>query len=91
MAHNDSHAAATKQDIHILTDEIGKLYDKNEQWKQELETTIIESEGRTKLHFDVVAENLHRDFLGAHKDRIENHEDRIRRLERRAGIAGAKS
>lgn len=82
---------ATKKDIEMLMGEIGKLYDANERWKDDIlvgvDGKILASEKRTKEHFDVVAENLHYDFLGAHKDKIENHEDRIVRLEQRAGLA----
>jgi len=94
---DNSQSPATKQDIFLVMQEIGKLYDANERWKNE----IIDAAGEwkddmlhkmdtwkneTKQHFDLVAENLKYDFLGAHKDRIENHEDRIRRLERKVRL-----
>ncbi len=47
-------------------------------------------------HFDVVAENIRHDLLGAKSDEIEllkdthhDHERRIRRLERSAGLIAA--
>ncbi|MCF7845149.1 MAG: hypothetical protein K9M03_04975 [Kiritimatiellales bacterium] len=81
----DNTAPATKKDIKILMDEIGKLYDANLKWKEEI-----------TRHFDVVAENMHHDLLGAHKDDIENlknakndHEQRIHRLEKHTELVAA--
>lgn len=78
MPKPDPQARATKQDITLLMNEIGKLYDANERWKEEL-----------KLHFDTVAENLVADFRGALSDKIDQHETRIVRLERHTGIRAA--
>lgn len=58
--------------------EIGKLYDANERWKNEL-----------LRHFDVAVETIRHDLRGAHRDRMENHEQRITRLEQRAGLGVA--
>lgn len=66
---------ATKEDIKILMEQFGKLYDANEQWKNEI-----------LRHFDVSVETIRHDLLGANKERIENHEDRITRLEHHVGI-----
>jgi hypothetical protein len=71
----DSKAPATKQDIQLLMTAIGKLYDANEQWKEEL-----------KHHFDLTAETIRQDVQGANKDRIEDHENRIVRLEEHTGV-----
>jgi hypothetical protein len=73
-----SQAPATKADITMLMGEIGKLYDANERWKEEL-----------KRHFDIKVETIRHDLLGANKDRIENHEQRIARLEQGVGFSPA--
>ena len=73
---DEQSAPATKQDIAMLMAEIGKLYDANRQWKEEL-----------KHHFDVVAENIHHDMMhGALSDKVEQHADRIRRVEQHVGL-----
>ena len=71
-------------------EEIGKLYDANERWKNEILTANARWKEEILTHFDLVAETMRYDLLGAHKDRIENHEDRIRRLERHAGFVGRR-
>lgn len=69
----DATAPATKEDVRLLMEEIGKLYVANEGWKEEL-----------KRYFDVVAENIRHDaYHGALADKIARHEDRIVALERR--------
>lgn len=79
----DPQAAATKADIAMLMQEMGKLYNANERWKEEL-----------KSHFDVALEHAKFELLGAHKDKVSmlndtalDHTRRITRLERHAGIA----
>lgn len=79
---DDGQAPATKEDVRLLMESIGRLYDANERWKEEV-----------KEHFDVVVEQLRHDLLGASKDKVELHEDRLAdharrltRLERRAGL-----
>jgi hypothetical protein len=61
----DETTPATKADINLLMDEMSKLYVANEQWKDEI-----------VRHFDVVAENIHYDMVGAHKDKIGVIDDR---------------
>jgi hypothetical protein len=63
---------ATKQDILLLMDSIGKLYDANERWKNE---TVEE----TSRHFDVKCEELTHDFQGTLKDKISVHDDHLQR------------
>lgn len=82
----DDTTPATKADIQMLMDSIGKLYDANERWKDEVMSDV-------KRHFDVVVEQIRHDLKGAnreaievHKDRTNDHETRIGRLEARAGI-----
>lgn len=78
MAKPDDTSPATKADIKMLMDSIGKLYDANEKWKNEL-----------KAHFDLQSELVRHDLLGAKGDRVANHEDRLQTLERHAGLAVA--
>lgn len=84
-------APATKADIKIIMDEIGRLYDANERWKNELKVEMdrraSDSEKRMKNHFDLAVENIRADLTGANKDRIEGHEHRIVQLEKHIGIA----
>ncbi|MFH1670173.1 MAG: hypothetical protein ABIA92_01150 [Patescibacteria group bacterium] len=61
------------------------LEGKMAQWKEE-----------TIRHFDVVAEQLHHDVIGANRDEVElvrdkqkNHEHRIQNLERHTGVIAA--
>lgn len=72
----DNTAPATKEDIGLIMNEIGKLYMANEQWKNDLEESIEKKAEETKQHFDVVAENLHANMLGAHTDKISVIDDR---------------
>ncbi len=97
MPKQDPQAPATKQDIAMLMQEIGKLYDANERWKDdlhddmerwrnELRGDVERWKEEVKLHFDAAAENLAADFRGALSDKIDQHENRIARLEKHAGL-----
>lgn len=78
---------ATKQDILMLMDELGKLYQANERWKNEILDADEKWKEELKQHFDVIAENIRHDLLkGALNDKIEQHEDRIIRLEQHVGM-----
>jgi hypothetical protein len=89
-----SQAPASKEDIRLLMEQIGRLYDSNERWKDEIirevDGRIAASEARLKHHFDLAVETIRDDLLGAHKDRIEDHEARIVRLERQTGVRGSR-
>ena len=70
---------ATKADVEALS--------------QRMLRAIKDSAKDTKLHFDVVAENLTNDYRGIFNDRTvdltnarKDHERRIERLEARVGI-----
>lgn len=80
---NDPTAPATKADIALVMNEIGKLYDANQRLKHDL-----------REHFDFTVENIRHDLEGANRDHIEmlkdrsnDHLHRIKRLEKNAGIA----
>lgn len=77
---------ATKGDLDLLRESLeGRMQrqaERFEAWKDE----IIR-------HFDVIAEDLRHDLLGAHHDEVEllkdareDHERRIRRLEQSTGV-----
>lgn len=84
---------ATKADIGLIMNEIGKLYIANEQWKDEIITYVDNKAEETKRHFDVVAENLKHDFWGIHNDKISvlndqanDHEERLVTIEKQLAI-----
>jgi predicted methyltransferase len=86
----DPNAPATKEDIRLLMDELGRLYAANERWKDDIigqvDERIVASEERVTGYFDVVAETIRHDFRGAFSDKLDQHEDRIIRVERQAGL-----
>ncbi|MBI2524146.1 hypothetical protein HYW11_02960 [Candidatus Peregrinibacteria bacterium] len=88
---SNQHAPATKQDIHLLMEQMGKYYQQTEQRIERLEeefTQKVDDWKKEIIHeFHVVAENLHYDFKGALNDKIQNHENRIVHLEERVGLA----
>lgn len=78
MAKHEDTSPATKDDIKMLMDSIGRLYDANERWKNEL-----------KEHFDLKTEIIRHDLIDAKSDRVANHEDRLRKVEKHTGLAVA--
>jgi len=75
-------------------DSIGKHYDATERWKNEILEHMSKWKEEMHRHFDVVAEELRHDVLGAINDdkpstdnRLANHDRRISRLERHAKLA----
>jgi hypothetical protein len=78
----DASAPATKQDIRLLMEQMGRHYD-------QVERRLAGHEEQIKRHFDVTVEHIRHDLEGANKDRIENHEHRLTRLEERTGISPA--
>jgi len=92
----DHSSPATKQDIAMLMTSIGKLYDDTHSFKDDvraemadLKNEIVASEERMKHHFDVVAEDLRHDVLGANRDEIESIKDRVVRIEQHVGLRAA--
>lgn len=83
---SDQNAPATKQDIYLLMEQMGKYYQQTEHRFAGMEERITKEGKETRHHFDVVAENIKHDFQGAFHDRLEQHEDRIVRLEERVGL-----
>jgi hypothetical protein len=86
----DPQALATKQDIALLMEQIGKFYLATERWKNELEerldTKLQKAVNDMKLYFDVVAENMLDDFKRGWNDRFDGHEKRISKLEHGKGL-----
>lgn len=74
----DPTAPATKQDITLLMREIGRLYDANERWKQEI-----------LLHFDTAVEQFRHDLRSINIEKIQDHDNRIVRLELHTGLRRA--
>lgn len=81
----ETNPPATKADIEAMMDSIGKLYDSNERWMNQLltdnkrsEDEILKSVRRNKIeaveemkrHFDVVVEDIRHDLLGANRDEV---------------------
>lgn len=89
MAKPDPTSPATKADIKLLMDSIGKLYDANKRWKDEIVGSMDQWKDDIRGHFDVAVEQIRDDLKGANKDRIENHEHRLRALEMHKGLAAA--
>ena len=85
----DITAPATKLDIRMLMEEIGKLYDANKYWKDEMIEHMRNWKDDTKLYFDSAVENILHDLKGANRDEIEVIKDRVTRLERHTGLAKA--
>lgn len=77
VPHDDAMAPATKDDIRLLMEQIGKLYDANARWKEE----IIGQ-------FDLTVESIRHELKAAHHDSVEllndqtaGHASRIKQLE----------
>lgn len=100
----DHSSPATKQDITVLMESVGKLYDDIHNFKVEVKEDVTQQiaasedrmkkhmtgvEERMKRHFDVVAEDLRHDVLGANRDEIEGIKDRVVRIERHVGLQAA--
>ena len=83
MADN-AQAAATKQDIKLLMDEMGRLYDHigtmktelktelKEEITQELKEYMDEKSKETHDYFNFYAGKLHKDMVGATEDVIQS-------------------
>ncbi len=67
-------SSATKDDITAIMGELGKLYDANERWKDEL-----------KKHFDLAIEIIRHDLKTAGRDEIEMLKDQLKEDRRRIG------
>jgi hypothetical protein len=83
----DPAAPATKEDIRLLTEQMGRYYDGTEGRLADLEEKMEAWKTELKDHFDLVTENIKHDFQGAFHDKLEQHEDRLVRLEREAGLS----
>lgn len=76
VIHDD--AAATKKDIGMIMAEIGKLYDANERWKDELKTDLHHSmdvwKTELKDHFDYTVETIRIDSTKKNNE-LQGHFD----------------
>ena len=89
----DDQTPATKADITSLMSSIGKLYEANERWKDEILVSNERWKEELKADFRLVIEDLRHDFLGARRDKVESLDERtqgldkrVTRLETRAGF-----
>ena len=88
---------ATKEDIAMLMDSIGKLYIANKEWKDEIidsldariEKKINASEKRMKFYFDFQLETKFCDLRDSMNDKFSLVYDRFDRLERHVGYTRA--
>ncbi len=71
---SDGKSSATKDDIAAIMGELGKIYDANERWKDEL-----------KKHFDLAIEIIRHDLKTAGRDEIEMLKDQLKDNRRRIG------
>lgn len=76
MANRDDTAPATKTDLTKLRQELLDT-------RQELLDRIHDEGKETRQHFDLVVENLLRDFKDAFTDRTAQHDDQLHNIEGR--------
>lgn len=79
-------APATKQDVRLIMEELGKLYDANEGWKTEIVGKMETWKKEVIEGFHVVAENIHKDAISANKETIDLHRNRIENIENVLGL-----
>lgn len=84
---SDENRPATKEDVRLLMEQIGRLYDATEGWKDEMRDTTERWKDEVKGHFDLAVETIRHDLLGANRDDIASMKDRLTRLERQTGLA----
>ena len=85
---NDDNAPATKGDLKQFKEEIIS------EMTGKMNGMIEKNNDKIFRYFDVVAENMRHDLVGAHRDQVEvlkdkskNHEERIKALERSKGFS----
>lgn len=86
MSNKDDQAAATKQDISMLMEQMGTLYDANERWKDEILDANEKWKDEIIHEFHLVAEDSKHDIGGVQNDRIAGVENRVTRLEQHTGM-----
>lgn len=67
-------------------EEMRKLYQANEQWKEEIMSSMDIWKEELKLHFDVSVEYI-RDDIKVFGEHLQSHERRITHLEEHTGVA----
>jgi hypothetical protein len=85
-----SDVATLKSDVSIMKDDVRSVkndFVKLELWKDEMMTAMRDWKDEIIHQMQIIAENMHYDFLGAHTDKIQNHENRIVRLETHVKLA----
>jgi flagellar basal body-associated protein FliL len=90
----DDQAVATKADIRMLMDAIGKMYDdtanwedeiraENVQWKEELKAENAQWKEELKRHMTLVTETILSEFRSIHQDKIHMVDDKVNNHEKR--------
>ncbi len=86
MPKGDAKAAATKQDIAMLMEQMGKMFDEIAGLRTDnrgIRAEMKDMESRLLL----VIEQFHADVNAMYNDKLSQHDVRITRLERHAGLA----
>jgi hypothetical protein len=85
VTHDD--APATKKDVQMLMEQMGKLYMQTDEKLNGMREEMIQWKQEIADHFDLALENIRHDLLyGALSDKVTQHEDRIFILEKNAGF-----
>jgi hypothetical protein len=91
---DDQTAPATKEDIQMLLEQFGKMYDVQERWKNELHKDMEIWKEELKDHFDLAVEQIRHELVSANREEIEvlkdghnDHGARIIALEKVTGLA----
>lgn len=76
--------------IQMVMDQLGKMYDAQERWKNEIIQSLDERIGNaiaaSESRMLVYMENLRNDLVGMHKDDMVDVRWRLLRLERKNGF-----
>ncbi|MEK7136660.1 MAG: hypothetical protein AAB853_00075 [Patescibacteria group bacterium] len=87
MPKKDDAAPATKKDVSLLMRAIGRSYDANEKWKDEILGANEKWKDEIIGEFHIIVGQLRHDFKGAFADKLQQHENRIVRVERHLRLA----
>lgn len=86
MAAQDQ-SLATKEDIRLLMEQMGKYYDQTDKKLGEMRQDMTIWKKEIIHEFHVVAEDIKHDFKGAFRDKLEQHDDQLLRLKQHVGLA----
>lgn len=86
---DDPHSPATQSDLQQIHVEMHERFTTMDEQFQRVFEHIDRKVEEIMRHFDVVAEQLRHDALGANRDDIEVVKDRVARLEQHAGLVAS--